>query len=90
MDEIELGRQQHRGLRSHELLENETLKDAFKYLNDEYLKAWRNTRVRDTDAREKLWQAVHIVSLVQDHLKKWVVDGRIATKDLAQIKYLKR
>jgi len=90
MDEIELSKQQLRGTRSQELLNSETLKAAFAYLNDEYLKAWRNTRVRDTEAREKLWQAIHIVQLVQDHLGKWVIDGRIATKDLASIKYLKR
>ena len=90
MDEYELGRQQERGARAQELLNSDILKEAFVYLNDEYLRAWRNTRVRDTEAREKLWQAIHIVQLVQDHLGKWAVDGRIATKDLAQIKYLKR
>ena len=90
MDEFELGRQQERGARAQELLKSDILKEAFVYLNDEYLRAWRNTRVRDTEAREKLWQAIHIVQLVQDHLSKWAVDGRIATKDLAQVKYLKR
>jgi hypothetical protein len=64
--------------------------EAFTYLNDEYLRAWRNTRVKDTEAREKLWQAIHIVQLVHDHLNKWAIDGRIASKDLASIKYLKR
>lgn len=90
MDEIKLGQQQAKGARAYDLLSNDLLKEVFSYLETEYLKAWRNTRVKDTESREKLWQAVHIVNLVQDHLKKFVVDGRIATKDLAQVKYLKR
>jgi hypothetical protein len=90
MDEYELGRQQQRGVKAQELLNSDILKEAFTYLNDEYLRAWRNTRVKDTEPREKLWQAIHIVQLVHDHLNKWAIDGRIATKDLASIKYLKR
>ena len=90
MDEIKLGQQQARGVKAQELLDSDSLKEVFKYLTDEYLNAWRNTRVRDTEVREKLWQAIHIVGLVQNHLEKWAVDGRIATKDLASIKYLKR
>ena len=90
MDEIELGKKQARGARAHDLLESPMLKEVFEYLETEYLKAWRNTRVMDTNSREKLWQAVQIVNLVQDQLKKYIVEGRIATKDLANIKYLKR
>ena len=90
MDEIKLGQQQGRGAAAESLLQSDLLREVFSYLETEYLKAWRNTRVVDTEAREKLWQAVHIVNLVQDHLKKYVSDGKIASKDLANIKYLKR
>lgn len=90
MDEIELGKKQGRGAAAAALLESPLLAETFGYLEAEYLQAWRNTRVRDTEAREKLWQAIHIVGKVREQLVKYVVDGRIATKDLAQIKYLKR
>ena len=90
MDEIKLGQLQGRGAAAAQLLESEMLKEVFAYLETEYLNAWRKTRVKDTDAREKLWQAIQIVGLVQEQLKKWVVDGRIASKDLANVKYLKR
>ena len=90
MDEIKLGQQQGRGAAAESLLQSDLLREVFSYLETEYLNAWRNTRVADTQAREKLWQAVHIVNLVQDHLKKYVSDGKIASKDLANIKYLKR
>ncbi len=90
MDEFKAGAVQQKGVRAQELLNNDLLQEVFTYLETEYLTAWRRTRVRDTEAREKLWQAVQIVGLVQDNLKKFIVDGRIATRDLASIKYLKR
>ena len=90
MDEIKLGQQQGRGAAAESLLQSDLLRQVFLSLEQEYMTAWRNTRVADTQAREKLWQAVHIVNLVQDHLKKYIADGRLATKDLANIKYLKR
>ena len=89
MDEIAATAKQGKGARAEELLRNELLQESFKYLNDEYISAWRRTTVKDTEAREKLWQAVQIVGLVQDHLKKFVSDGKVSTKDLANIKYLK-
>jgi hypothetical protein len=90
MDEVKLGQLQDKGARAQALLDNSLLREVFSYLEAEYLTAWRNTRVSETGAREKLWQAVHIVNLVRDHLTKFVTDGRIATRDLASIKYLKR
>ncbi len=90
MDEFKAGAIQQKGLRAQELLNNDLLREVFTYLETEYLLAWRRTRVMDTQAREKLWQAVQIVGLVQDQLGKFVRDGKIATRDLASIKYLKR
>ncbi len=85
MDEIKLGIAQHRGIRAAELLENALLKEAFQYLETEYLKAWRNTMVLDTTPRERLWQAVQILGIIQEHLKSHVVNGRIAAADLRRL-----
>jgi len=85
MDEIKLGIIQHRGLRAEELLNNQLLKDAFAHLETEYLKAWKATKVRDTEAREKLWQAIQIVGIIQQHLKVFVRDGGIAAEDLRRL-----
>ncbi len=90
MDEIELSKRQSKGARAQELLNSDLLREVFSYLEGEYLLAWRNTRVSETAAREKLWQAVHIVGLVRDHLQKFVSDGKIASVDLNNIKYIKR
>lgn len=85
MDEIKLGQAQHRGIRAAELLENSLLQEAFQYLESEYLKAWRSTKVRETDSRERLWQAIQILGIIQEHLKLHVTNGRIAAGDLRRL-----
>lgn len=85
MDEIKLGIAQHKGIRAQELLENSLLQETFQYLEDTYLAAWRSTKVRETESREKLWQAVQILGIVQEHLKLHVTNGRLAAADLRRL-----
>ncbi len=85
MDEIKLGQAQERGVRAVALLENGLLREAFQYLESEYLQAWRSTKVLDTTSRERLWQAVQILGIIQEHLKSHVTHGRIAAADLRRL-----
>ncbi len=85
MDEVKLGQAQHRGVRAEELLNNSLLQETFQYLEMEYLKAWRSTKVRETDSREKLWQAIQILGIIQEHLKLHVTNGRVAAADLRRL-----
>jgi len=90
MDEIQLGKRQAKGGQAYELLNSEIFKEIFAVLEAEYLKSWRDTRAQDKEGRERLWTAVRTLALVKSHLTKLVSDGKIASKDLAQIKYMKR
>ena len=90
MDDIELGRRQAKGAQAFELLNSDLLRETFGYLEREYLTAWRNSAVKDERGRENLFMAVRILDHVRAHLHKLVADGKIASKDLANIKYLKR
>lgn len=85
MDEIKLGIAQHRGIRAAELLENSLLQETFQYLENRYLEAWRSTKVLQTTERERLWQAVQILGIIQEHLKSHVTNGRIAAEDLRRL-----
>ena len=85
IDEIKLGQAQHRGIRAAELLENSLLQEAFQYLEAEYLKAWRFTKVRETEPRERLWQAIQILGIIQEHLRLHVTNGRVAAADLRRL-----
>ncbi len=85
MDEIKLGQAQHRGVRAEELLSNSLLQETFEYLEKRYLDAWRSTKSLQTVEREKLWQAIQILGIIQEHLKLHVTNGRIAAADLRRL-----
>jgi hypothetical protein len=67
------------------LLRNEFLWEQFGYLEKEYTEAWKTTPARDTDARERLWQAVQVVGKVRQHLTTVLNDGKIAKTDLERL-----
>ena len=71
-----------RGARAKELLTNELLQEAFARLEADYISAWRQTPARDTDARERLWQAVNIVGKVKDNLTTILSNGKLAQREL--------
>ncbi len=89
-DEIALTRAAERAARAQRLLDDELLVEAFDTLDRDYLKAWRATAARDTDARERLWQAVQVVAKVRDHLASVVGSGKLAQRELAELAERKR
>ena len=83
VDEIKLGKAQHRGIRAEELLgEGSLFREIMDKLHSDYLAAWKATKVMQTAEREKLWQATQILEIINDHLKSYVINGRIAASDL--------
>jgi len=71
-----------RGARAEALLKNELLQEAFVTLERDYVEAWKIAPARDTDGRERLWQAVNIIGKVRDHLVKIVNDGKLSQRHL--------
>jgi hypothetical protein len=61
------------------------LGEAFDTLDRDYVKAWRESYARDTDARERLWQAVQIVAKVRSHLSAVVNNGKLAQRELDEL-----
>lgn len=83
VDEIKLGKAQHRGARAEELLgEGSLFREIVDKLYTDYLAAWKSTKVMQTAEREKLWQAIQVLEIITDHLKLYVTNGRIAAGDL--------
>lgn len=74
-----------RGARAQELLRSELLQEVFAKLDTEYIAAWRRTPARDTDARERLWQATQIVGKVKGHLAIIANDGKLAQRELDEL-----
>jgi hypothetical protein len=67
------------------LLQNEILQEAFAQLEERYIEEWRVSQFRDTDARERLWQAVNVLRKVKDHLSRLVADGKLAQREIEQL-----
>ena len=84
-DEYKLHRDKDRGAKAEALLRSELLTESFALLDAEYVCAWRLTAIRDTEARERLFQAVQIVAKVKDHLTSIVANGKLAQKQLDEL-----
>lgn len=83
-DEFKLGEAIHKGYQAE--IELERTKDAFAILKREYIAAWETTPLRDTEGRERLWQAVQIVGKVENHLISVMANGRVAERDLKHLR----
>lgn len=71
-----------RGARAERLLSDDLLQEAFDILERDYIRGWRDTGARDTDARERLWQALHVLAKVRAHLATVVSNGKLAQREL--------
>jgi hypothetical protein len=85
MDEDKLQAAIERGARAEALLQNELLQEAFAALERDYVEAWKLTPARDTDGRERLWQAINVVGKVRDHMVKVVNDGKLSQRHLSEL-----
>jgi hypothetical protein len=85
IDELALNKAIERAARAEALQRDELLPEALEALDRDYVKAWRATHARDTDARERLWQAVQVVAKVRDHLAHVVAGGRLAQRELDEM-----
>jgi hypothetical protein len=85
MSEDKLQESISRGARAEALLKNDLLQEAFARLEQDYLDAWKISPARDTDGRERLWQAVNIVAKVRDHIVKVVNDGKLSQRHLNEL-----
>jgi hypothetical protein len=84
-DEHKLNRDVARRAQAEQLVANELLQDGFRLLEERYIEEWRVTQFRDTDARERLWQAVNVLRKVRDHLGKIIADGKLAQREIEQL-----
>jgi hypothetical protein len=90
MSEDKLNSALARAARAQALLEDELLAEAFAALETRYVDEWRATQFRDTDARERLWQAVNVLRKVKDHLGRILADGRLAQREIEALAQRKK
>ena len=74
-----------RAQRAQQLMDDELMVEAFASLETEYIAFWKKTPVRDTDARERLWQQIRNLDLLKGHFEKIISNGKLAQKQLDDI-----
>lgn len=84
-DENKLIRDNGKGIRARQLIEDELLTEAFKILEEAYTLAWRSTTIDDNAGREKLFLAVNIIGKVRKHLETALTNGKLAAAELDEI-----
>jgi len=81
-DEFAMRRAMERAALAQQLLESSIVVEAFAELEASYLNAWKAAQPRDTEGREKLWQAVQILGKVKSHLEQTAANGRLASQQI--------
>lgn len=80
---MQLRRDVERAARAEALINDELLAEAFTTLKATYLEVWEASNLRDTEGRERLFQAVKLVGSVQSHLQIILSNGQLAKHELA-------
>ena len=75
-----------RAERAAALLRNELLQEAFTYLDDQFVQAWRQTAVADTENRERLYNLCQALQSLKGYIEGVVTDGKMAQLSLDELK----
>ncbi|MEK9575958.1 MAG: hypothetical protein VW014_00165 [Halieaceae bacterium] len=75
-----------RSAKAEALLRNEILQDGFKYLEGQFIEAWRNSSVGDTESRERLYQLLQNLDALKGYFQSVIEDGKLAQMQLDEVK----
>jgi len=81
---------QDRAEKAAALLRNELFIEAFEYLDEQFVEAWKTSGVDDGEAREKLFQLMQALGAVKGYFQSVVEDGKLAQAQLDEFKRYSR
>ena len=79
---MSLEKEQQRGHRAKEILEDEIFTEAIKKVSDELDLEWINSPVRDIEGREKIYMMKRMLNVLLVQLKSVMETGKLATKQI--------
>ena len=82
MDEIDQELKDSR--RAKELLDDPLIKSVFKKMEEEYMKAWKESEMEDSKGREILWQLVWAIDQVQKHFHVIIERGEFHKSQISK------
>ena len=81
---MELEKEQTRGHRAKQILEDEIFAEAVKRVSDELDLEWINSPVRDTEGREKIYMMKKMLNVLLVQLRSVMETGKLASKQINQ------
>ena len=86
MNEGKARERQDRAAKAEALLRNELFVEAFEYLDEQFIDAWKNSGIDDAEAREKLFHLMQALGAVKGYFQSVVEDGKLAKAQLDEFK----
>ena len=75
----------NRAAHANDLLGNELLAEAYDKIESDLVTAWVNSEPRDSDGRERVWNAVQANRKHKRFLQNIIDDGKIAQVELDRL-----
>ena len=85
-DEQKLIREQNRGIKAKELIENELLVDAFDDIKSSLVETWEASGPNDGPMREDAWRSLRLLKKLRGVLEGHVETGTLAAKQLLDVR----
>ena len=90
MNEGKTRQRQARAEKAAALLRNELFVEAFEFLDEQLVDAWKTSGIDDEEAREKLFQLMQALNAVKGYFQGVVEDGKLAQAQLDEFRRYSR
>ena len=79
---MELEKEQQRGHRAKQILEDEIFVEAIQKVSAELKQEWINSPIRDTEGREKIYMMEKMLNVLLVQLRSVLETGKLASKQI--------
>lgn len=74
-----------RGERARAILDDPVFQETFEIVRAGLLSTWENAPVKDTEARERAWMAVKLLTRLRAELEQFTTSGKFAAAEALRV-----
>ena len=75
-----------RAEKAEALLRNELLTEAFDYLEQQFIQAWRSSGIGEAEDRERIYQLSQNLEALKGYVQTVISDGKMAQSQIDEVK----
>lgn len=75
-----------RAEKAEALLRNELLTEAFDYLEQQFIQAWRSSGIGEAEDRERIYQLSQNLEALKGYFQTVISDGKMAQSQIDEVK----